>query len=107
MSKLNSKEIKRIVKEINYKKKRTKKNLVDFETEMKEAHSHFAEHYPEIFKAVIAGTLDMNMFKYMLSMLRQMENGAINERNASIAVGQVLVDKYVKPLIDEDGDKKN
>ena len=40
-------------------------------------------------------------------MLRQMENGAINERNASIAVGQVLVDKYVKPLIDEDGDKKD
>ena len=47
----------------------------------------------------------MTMFNYMISMLRKMEKGSINERNASIAVGQVLVDKYVKPLVDEDKKK--
>ena len=76
-------------------------NLAAFEDEMRETHAHFAEHYPEIFKSVVAGTMEMNMFKYMISMLRNMERGNINEKNASIAVGQVLVDKYVKPLIDD------
>lgn len=101
-SKLTSNDIERIVKDILKSKETSKLNLVDFENAMREKHSHFVENYKEIFKSAVTGTLDMTMFKYMLSMLRKMEKGHINERNASIAVGQVLVDKYVKPLIDED-----
>ena len=101
-SKLTANDVQRIVKEILRYKKKSKKSLVEFEEQMKEEYSGFAENYPEIFKSAVEGSLDMTMFNYMISMLRQMEKGAINERNASIAVGQVLVDKYVKPLVDED-----
>ena len=43
------------------------------------------------------------MFNYMLNMLRQIEGGDVSEHAASVKVGEVLVDKYVKPLIDEEG----
>ena len=101
-SKLTSNDIQKTVKDILRYKKKSKKSLVEFEEQMKEEYPHFAEFYPEIFKSVVQGSLDMTMFNYMISMLRQMEKGKINERNASIAVGQVLVDKYVKPLVDDD-----
>ena len=103
---LKAKEVEQAI--FNIKKDRKsnrallKKSFIEFETMMKEKYPVFSEKYPEIFKQAIMGTLDMGMFKYMLIMLKQMESGSITEHNASVKVGQVLVDKYVKPLIDED-----
>jgi len=106
MSKLNSNDVERIVSDmIKTKQYYRNKTVGQFEADMKERYPEFAESHQEIFKSVLSGSLDMNMFKYMISMLKQMERGNITERNASIEVGQVLVDKYVKPLVDDD--KKN
>tara|TARA_B100000035_G_C20937250_1_gene525772 strand:- start:737 stop:1060 length:324 start_codon:yes stop_codon:yes gene_type:complete len=106
MSKLNSNDVERIVNDIIKSKPYYRnKTMGQFEADMKEKYPEFNESHPEIFKSVLSGSLDMNMFKYMISMLKKMERGNITERNASIEVGQVLVDKYVKPLVDDN--KKN
>ena len=74
-----------------------------FEIEMKEKYPIFAEDYKQLFSQSVTGILDPGMFKYMIMMLKQVEGGNMTEHSASIKVGEVLVDKYVKPLIDEDG----
>ena len=103
MSQLSADEVETIIFDIYKCKKKFKGKFVVFEEQMKEKYHEFIENYPELFKLAINSNSvsDLKMVKYMLSMLRKMESGNITEKNASIAVGQVLVDKYVKPLVED------
>lgn len=57
-----------------------------------------AEKYPELFKK-IATKQDLTPINTMLAMLDRMAAGTISEHQASIIVGQRLVDRYVKPQL--------
>ena len=57
-----------------------------------------AEKYPEFFKK-IATKQDITPINTMLAMLDRMAAGTISEHQASIIVGQRLVDRYVKPQL--------
>ena len=48
---------------------------------------------------------DHNILSYMLNMKDKMDNGNLSEREASINVGQILVDKIVKPTIEKNKKK--
>ena len=106
---LKASKVERIVKEITNQRNDRMLRKGDgyvqemFEIDMKEKYPVFAEDYKQLFSQTVTGTLEPGMFKYMIMMLKQVEGGNMTEHSASIKVGEVLVDKYVKPLIDEDG----
>jgi hypothetical protein len=58
----------------------------------------FAQDYPELFKKVIQRQ-DLSHLGVMLNALDKMEAGALSQHEASILVGQRLVDKFVKPQL--------
>jgi hypothetical protein len=39
------------------------------------------------------------MFQQMLDAKEKIQNGEVSEHDASVGVGTLLVDKYVKPLL--------
>ena len=66
--------------------------------EIKAAVGTFVDQYPTLFQYAVRPDFDYKQFEMMLGMLDKMGAG-MSQHQASIAVGQKLVDKYVKPMI--------
>lgn len=58
----------------------------------------FAERYPELFKKIV-GQQDLSPIRNMLTMLDRMAAGGLSAHQASVIVGQQLVNRYVKPQL--------
>ena len=58
------------------------------------------DNYPSIFKMACEGNMDFIRLKYMLEMIDKVKNNKISEHDASVDVGQKLVDEIVKPDLD-------
>jgi len=58
------------------------------------------EIYPSIFKMAWEGNMDFVRLKYMLEMIDKVKQNKISEHDASVDVGQKLVDEIVKPDLD-------
>lgn len=68
------------------------------ETELKIAYPSYGERFPELFKKIVTKQ-DLAPLNTMLAMLDKMAAGSISQHEASIVVGQRLVDRYVKPQL--------
>ena len=70
-----------------------------FDELVKEKHSDFLELYPTIYQKLKDNTLDEEKLQYMLDMLTDVNNSTVTEFDASVKVGQKLVDHYVTPTL--------
>lgn len=68
------------------------------EAELKANYPEYAERYPELFKKIVTKQ-DLTPLNTMLAMLDKMASGSISQHEASIIVGQRLVDRFVKPQL--------
>lgn len=68
-----------------------------FDELVKETHSDFIELYPTIYQKLKDNTLDEEKLQYMLDMLTDINSKNVTEFDASVKVGQKLVDHYVTP----------
>ena len=66
---------------------------------LKIEHKDLYETYPGIFQMCCDNTMDINRLKKMLNMSDKINNNTITEHDASVKVGQMLVDDFVKPSI--------
>lgn len=55
--------------------------------------------FPKIFEMVLTRTYPREVLEMMLKNLEKMETGSLSQHNASVAVGTVLVDTFVKPQL--------
>lgn len=79
--------------------------IEDFTKEMKKLHPHIATS-DKIFDKCINNDMNMNQLKEMLGYLRQIRRGRSKE-DVDKQVGQMMADRYVKPLVDKlDKEKK-
>ena len=58
----------------------------------------FADRYPELFKKIV-GQQDLAPIRQMLVMLDKISEGKLSTHQASVIVGQKLVDRYVTPQL--------
>ena len=72
------------------------------EHELKIAYPTYAERYPELFKKIVTKQ-DLTPLNTMVAMLDRMGDGSISQHQASIIVGQRLVDRYVTPQLNARG----
>ena len=68
------------------------------EEAVREKFPLFIELYPELFKKIIKGQ-DLTPIQNMLAMLDHMGEGKLSQHQASVIVGQKLVDRYVTPKL--------
>ena len=66
--------------------------------QIKAALGAFVDQYPTLFQYAVRTDFDIKQFDMMIGMLDKMGTG-MTQHQASIAVGQKLVDKYVKPML--------
>ena len=72
--------------------------------QMQNKYPYLYSNSATLFDRCIQGDLNISQFEYMLNMLDKVNNGA-DYKQTSIAVGQKLVDVYVKPMLDKNNDK--
>jgi hypothetical protein len=72
------------------------------EIKINKDYATFAKDYPELFKKILEKQ-DLSHLGAMLSALDKMESGSLSQHQASILVGQRLVDSFVKPKLNGNG----
>jgi hypothetical protein len=72
--------------------------------QIKEAMGDFVEKYPELFKMAVEPNFNEQQFNLMTGLLDKMADGGMSQHQASVIVGQSLVDRYVTPMISGKGD---
>jgi len=73
--------------------------------QIKAAMGSFVTQYPTLFQMAMSEPFDERQFNIMLGMLDRMAGG-MTQHEASVRIGQVLVDKYVMPLVNSGAAKK-
>ena len=71
----------------------------EFETAMTAKFSYLAENAKTLFSKCCNGEIDDEKIAYMIAMMRKVISGNKTEHDASVKIGQRLVDEYVMPLI--------
>ncbi len=66
--------------------------------QIKAALGAFVTQYPTLFQAAVEPSFDEKKLNFMLEVLDKMAGG-MTQHQASVIVGQKLVDSYVKPMI--------
>ena len=61
--------------------------------------SDYQKEFPRIFAMLITRTYPEEMLEMMLRQLESVEDGRTSQHNASVHVGTVLVDQFVKPQL--------
>tara|TARA_B100001093_G_scaffold519757_1_gene610295 strand:+ start:2305 stop:2640 length:336 start_codon:yes stop_codon:yes gene_type:complete len=80
-------------------------NQDKFLKNMRSKYIELNEKYPSIINISASQNYDEKRLKYMLNMAHKVSNNEISEKNASVKVGQLLVDEIVKPQLDKDKNK--
>lgn len=78
-------------------------NIVNEILKGKKTKNEYMEKYPEFFEKMptlsqklFEKDLDKNILKYLMNQKTKMDTDKISEYDASVKVGTILVDKYVK-----------
>jgi len=72
------------------------------EDEIRKRVPDFVEQYPELFKKIIQQQ-DLTPIHTMLQLLDKMATGRLSQHQASIHIGQRLVDQFVTPQLSGSG----
>jgi hypothetical protein len=62
-------------------------------------YPEYQKEFPKIFEMLLSRSYPKEILEMMLKQLEKIEDGRSNTHNASIAVGTVLVDRFVKPQL--------
>ena len=77
----------------------------EFKEKAKKEFEFLFKNYEAIFNISISSNYDFSRLKFMLEMAQKVKKSEITEHDASVQVGQVLVDQIVKPQLDKAGVK--
>ena len=61
----------------------------------KETAPFLHENYPDLFKKVLADELDLDIMTRLLTVLKLIEDGRVDQHEASVIVGKLLKELYV------------
>jgi hypothetical protein len=76
------------------------RQLGQTDDEIKEALGSFVKQYPTLFQMAVEPHFDEQKLSFMLGVLDKMANTGMTQHQASVIVGQKLVDSFVKPMIE-------
>ena len=62
-------------------------------------YADFKKEYPKIFSMCLTKDFNKVQMRFFLSKLKEIENNQTSEHDASVKIGTMLVNKYVKPHV--------
>tara|TARA_B100001250_G_scaffold368708_1_gene351599 strand:- start:717 stop:1001 length:285 start_codon:yes stop_codon:yes gene_type:complete len=68
---------------------------------LQRTHSDFYNKFEHSFDMITNPTCDDNILNKILNAHMAVKNGSISQHDASVSVGQELVDTFIKPQLEE------
>lgn len=93
-----------IQKLLKIKKENTHLNPKDLDEKCNKECFFLFKNYTQIYNLFIKKNLELNIFEELLKNLEKIENGEINQHDASIKVGQLLKSIYIDNVMKEKND---
>ena len=94
-------EIKDLLKKHKNKEIETHLNERKFKMKLEKDFRKLNEDFPTIFEKVCNGSLEVERLRFMLKMQKEIKKRKVTSHEASVTVGQELVDNIVKPNLDK------
>ena len=95
-----STQIQAMVREMDHSKRRWKSLKGNaYREKLEKENKALFETFPTLWEMHVEDKLDDKFFK-MLQLKRRVEKGELTSEQASAAIGQVLFEQYVKPIVD-------
>ncbi len=97
-------DVKDMINKINlYNSKKLYSNLNpgEFVEKLKKDYNKLEDNFPSIFEKVLSGTLEYERLEFMLKMLGEVKTQKLSKHEASVVVGQELVNNIVKPSLEK------
>jgi len=98
------KSVTEVYQEMNAKDSLWKTNPQQFKTNFENENKELVKKYSSVFSIVFSSKFNNEGYDrlvYMLKMAKRVEDNDIAEHDASVAVGQRLVDDIVKPQLNK------
>lgn len=89
---MKSFEVEKIIKEIRQK-------IANNVAINDDDYEDFKKEYPVLYKTSTSKDFEQRQLDFFLMKLRQIEDKKTSEHDASVSIGTLLVDKYVKPQL--------
>ena len=102
-------DVKDMIKKINlYNSKKLYNNFNpnEFVEKLKRDFKKLEDNFPSIFEKVLSGTLEYDRLEFMIKMLGEVRTQKLSKHEASVVVGQELVNNIVKPGLEDKDNKK-
>ena len=99
------KNLHRDCKDFENKKKFSDLTQTEFEEKMVIEYSYIKNNFGSIYTQCISGHMDLNVITYMINQAKDVQKNKLSNHDASVNVGQKLVDKFIKPKLDKNKDK--
>ena len=90
-----------------YSTKKDYKNLTydEFVIKMNEKYDFLNKNCNGIYRQCIEGKMDLEILSYMVQQAKNVNKNKVSSHNAEVNVGQKLVDKLIKPIIEQNKNK--
>jgi hypothetical protein len=79
-----------------------KKDIKTIRNELKEQFPDFELNYNSLFKLCTSTDYDLNKLMLFIQMASSVQRKEITEHDASVQIGELLVNEYVKPKLNLD-----
>jgi hypothetical protein len=97
-----AKELLNDYKDYSNKKRFKSHTYESFESEMNGKYVYLKNNSGTIFNSCIKGDMNLKVLTYMIVQAKELKKNNISNHDASVNVGQVLVDTFVKPKLDKE-----
>ena len=102
---IDIKKLQKDCKDYTNKKKYGDLSQNEFEEKMVKEYSYIKNNFASIFTQCISGHMDLNVITYMINQAKEIQKNKISNHDASVNVGQKLVDTYIKPNLEKKNKK--
>lgn len=77
-----------------------------FEDRMQLEHDYLYSECPRLLEMCCSDNCDLKLIRFMLDKMIMVQKKELSEHDASVKVGEVLVEDFVKPQLEEEKKKK-
>jgi hypothetical protein len=79
----------------------------EFHLKLQQKYTNITTNYNSIFQQCINNVMDIEVITFMISKAKEIQKNKVSNYDASVKVGEKLVDKFIKPHLDKEKEKEN
>jgi hypothetical protein len=92
---------------LNLKKKYSRVSSDTFNTMCKKQCSFLHDNYTNLYNKLVKDDLDLSILFNFVSILKEIEDGKLDQHEGSVKVGQILKELYIDSALREDKKRTN